>query len=171
MHACPPRRRLLQAAGGACLLAAAGQTTAQAFPTRPITLIVPFPAGGSTDRHFRLLAELAGKHLGQNVIVDNRPGGGGTTGPGNMALNAKPDGYTIAQFPMGMMRVPHMQRTMWSPISDFSFIIGISGYTFGVTVRATRRTRASRTTSKRRASSRARSTTAPPASAAARTCT
>jgi tripartite-type tricarboxylate transporter receptor subunit TctC len=131
-----PRRRLLQAGGAAALLAATGQATAQAFPTRPITLIVPFPAGGSTDRHFRLLAELAGKHLGQNVIVENRPGGGGTTGPGNMALNAKPDGYTIAQFPMGMMRVPHMQRTLWSPISDFSFIIGISGYTFGVTVRA-----------------------------------
>jgi tripartite-type tricarboxylate transporter receptor subunit TctC len=132
----PPRRKLLQAAGGACLLAAAGRSAAQAFPTRPVTLIVPFPAGGSTDRHFRLLAELAGKHLGQNVIVENRPGGGGTTGPGNMALNARPDGYTIAQFPMGMMRVPHMQRTAWNPITDFSFIIGISGYTFGVTVRA-----------------------------------
>jgi len=136
MHASPPRRHLVRALALAALLAGSASAFAQAFPTRPVTLIVPFPAGGSTDRHFRLLAELAGKHLGQNVIVENRPGGGGTTGPGNMALNAKPDGYTIAQFPMGMMRVPHMQRTMWSPISDFSFIIGISGYTFGVTVRA-----------------------------------
>jgi tripartite-type tricarboxylate transporter receptor subunit TctC len=132
----PPRRKLLQAAGGAWLLACAGRSAAQAYPTRPITLIVPFPAGGSTDRHFRLLAELAGKHLGQNVLVENRPGGGGTTGPGNMALNARPDGYTIAQFPMGMLRVPHMQRTAWNPLTDFSFIIGISGYTFGVTARA-----------------------------------
>lgn len=132
----PTRRRLLQATAGASLLAAAGHGAAQAaFPTRPITLIVPFPAGGSTDRHFRLLAELAGKQLGQNVVVENRPGGGGTTGPGNMALNAKPDGYTIAQFPMGMLRVPHMQRTAWNPLTDFSFIIGISGYTFGLTVR------------------------------------
>jgi tripartite-type tricarboxylate transporter receptor subunit TctC len=118
-------------------LAASGPTFAQqAFPARPITLIVPFPAGGSTDRHLRLLAELAGKHLGQNVIVENRPGGGGTTGPGTMALNAKPDGYTIAQFPMGMMRVPHMQKTLWNPLTDFTYIIGVSGYTFGVTVRA-----------------------------------
>jgi tripartite-type tricarboxylate transporter receptor subunit TctC len=132
----PDRRRLLQAGSAAALLAASGGSLAQAFPTRPITLIVPFPAGGSTDRHFRLLAELAGKHLGQNVVVENRPGGGGTTGPGNMALNARPDGYTIAQFPMGMLRVPHMQKTPWNPIADFTFIIGISGYTFGVTVRA-----------------------------------
>jgi tripartite-type tricarboxylate transporter receptor subunit TctC len=136
MHASPPRRHLGRALALAALLAGSASAFAQAFPTRPITLIVPFPAGGSTDRHLRLLAELAGKQLGQNVIVENRPGGGGTTGPGNMALNAKPDGYTIAQFPMGMMRVPHMQRTMWNPITDFSFIIGISGYTFGLTVRA-----------------------------------
>ncbi|MBI3369072.1 MAG: tripartite tricarboxylate transporter substrate binding protein, partial [Burkholderiales bacterium] len=108
----------------------------QAFPSRPITLIVPWPPGGSTDRHLRTLAEIAGKHLGQNVIIQNAPGGGGTTGPGNMALNAKPDGYTIAQFPMGMLRVPHMQKMPWNPLTDFSFIIGVSGYTFGFVVRS-----------------------------------
>jgi tripartite-type tricarboxylate transporter receptor subunit TctC len=130
------RRRLLGALAAAPLAASGPAFGQQAFPARPITLIVPFPAGGSTDRHLRLLAELAGKHLGQNVIVENRPGGGGTTGPGTMALNAKPDGYTIAQFPMGMMRVPHMQKTLWNPLTDFTYIIGVSGYTFGVTVRA-----------------------------------
>ena len=57
-------------------------------------------------------------------------------GPGAMALNAKPDGYTVAQFPMGMLRIPHMQKTAWHPINDFSFIIGLSGYTFGFVVRA-----------------------------------
>jgi len=61
---------------------------ATAFPSRPITLIVPWPAGGSTDRHLRVLAELAGKHLGQPVLVQNNPGGGGTVGPGTMALSA-----------------------------------------------------------------------------------
>lgn len=129
------RRRLLGALAAAPLAASGPALAQQAFPARPITLIVPFPAGGSTDRHLRLLAELAGKHLGQNVIVENRPGGGGTSGPGAMALNAKPDGYTIAQFPMGMMRVPHMQKTLWNPLTDFTYIIGVSGYTFGVTVR------------------------------------
>ena len=130
------RRALLCAGLATALLAPLGSAFAQAYPSRPITLIVPWPAGGSTDRHLRTLAEIAGKHLGQNVIVQNQPGGGGTTGPGNMALNAKPDGYTIAQFPMGMLRIPHMQKTLWNPLTDFSFILGVSGYTFGFVVKA-----------------------------------
>ena len=127
------RRRLLALAA---LAVAAPAALAQAFPNRAITLIVPWPAGGSTDRHLRVLAEAASKQLGQNVIVQNVPGGGGTTGPGTMALNAKPDGYTIAQFPMSMLRIPHMQKTAWNPISDFSHIIGVTGYTFGFVVRS-----------------------------------
>jgi tripartite-type tricarboxylate transporter receptor subunit TctC len=127
---------VLRAAALAALAAAAGSALAQAFPSKPVTLIVPWPAGGSTDRHLRGLAEIAARHLGQSIVVENRPGGGGTSGPGGMALTAKPDGYTIAQFPMGMLRVPHMQKTQWNPLTDFTFIIGITGYTFGVTVRA-----------------------------------
>jgi tripartite-type tricarboxylate transporter receptor subunit TctC len=132
------RRRVLQHAGtAAALLAAPMLVRAQEkFPSRPITLICPWPAGGSTDRHLRTLAELAGKHLGQNVILQNQPGGGGTNGPGAMALNAKPDGYTIAQYPLGMVRVAHMQKTQWHPLNDFTFIIGITGYTFGFVVRS-----------------------------------
>lgn len=132
----PPRRRLLQAAAGTAAVAAFPAVRAQAFPSRPITLIVPWPAAGSTDRHHRALAELASKHLGQPIVVQNQPGGGGTNGPGAMALNARPDGYTIAQFPMGMLRVPHMQKVPWHPINDFTFIMGVSGYTFGFVVRA-----------------------------------
>ena len=136
----PSRRTLLTAAiASAVLVPLAALPTpaqAQAFPSKPITLIVPWPAGGSTDRHHRALAEIASKHLGQNIIVENKPGAGGTLGPSTMALTAKPDGYTIAQFPMGMLRLPHMQKVSWDPIRDFSFIIGVSGYTFGFTVRA-----------------------------------
>lgn len=128
-----PRRHLLALAA---LAVAAPAVLAQAFPTRPITLIVPWPAGGSTDRHLRTLAEAASKHLGQPVIVTNQPGGGGTNGPGNMGLQAKPDGYTIAQFPMGMLRIPHMQKTAWNPLTDFSFILGVTGYSFGFVVKA-----------------------------------
>ena len=95
---------LLGAAALAAPLGAPLSARAQTFPGKPITLIVPWPAGGSTDRHLRALAEIASKNLGQNVIVENKPGGGGTTGPGTMALTAKPDGYTIAQYPMGMVR-------------------------------------------------------------------
>ena len=129
------RRLLLASCGAAALLAPLG-ASAQAFPNKPVTLVVPWPAGGSTDRHMRALAELASKHLGQNVIVENKPGGGGTIGPGTMAMNAKPDGYTIAQFPLGMLRIPHMQKMPWDPMKDFTYIVGISGYTFGFTVRA-----------------------------------
>ncbi len=121
---------------GATLLAAAAGALAQAYPSKPVTLIVPWPAGGSTDRHLRGLAEIASKYLGQNIVVENKPGGGGTIGPSQMALQAKPDGYTISQFPMGMLRIPHMQKSPWNPLTDFSHIIGVTGYTFGLTVRA-----------------------------------
>ena len=117
-------------------LAPLASAQAQTFPSKPITLIVPWPAGGSTDRHLRGLAEIASRHLGQTIVVENKPGGGGTLGPGTMSLNARPDGYTIAQYPLGMLRIPHMQKTVWHPINDFSFIIGVTGYTFGFVVRA-----------------------------------
>jgi tripartite-type tricarboxylate transporter receptor subunit TctC len=130
------RRRLLLAAGAATLVAPFGSARAQAFPNKPITLIVPWPAGGSTDRHHRVLADIAGKILGQNIIVENKPGAGGTLGPSGMAATAAPDGYTIAQFPLGMLRIPHMQKVAFDPINDFTFIIGVSGYTFGFVVRS-----------------------------------
>lgn len=130
------RRTLTLALASAALATPFASAHAQAYPSRPITLIVPWPAGGSTDRHHRALAEIASKHLGQNIIIENKPGAGGTLGPGTMALTAKPDGYTISQFPMGMLRVPHMQKVQWDPIKDFTFIMGVSGYTFGFVVKA-----------------------------------
>ncbi|MYZ43262.1 tripartite tricarboxylate transporter substrate binding protein [Schauerella aestuarii] len=107
-----------------------------AFPSKPVTLIVPFPAGGSTDRHLRIVAQDASKYLGQPVVVENRPGAGGTLGPATMAKTARPDGYTVSLYPLGMLRMPYMQKTNWHPIDDFTFILGLSGYTFGFTVRA-----------------------------------
>jgi len=118
------------------VLVAPGAQAETNFPTKPITLIVPWPAGGSTDRHLRALAQEASKELGQPVVVENRPGAGGTLGPSTMALSAKPDGYTITQYPLGLLRMPHMQKTNYHPIDDFTFIVGLSGYTFGFTVRA-----------------------------------
>src|SRR5262249_48638585 len=68
--------------------------TAQNFPTRQITLIVPFPPGGSTDSAARILAERMGPALGQSIIVENVAGAGGTIGVTRLA-RAAPDGYTI----------------------------------------------------------------------------
>jgi len=67
---------------------------AQNYPNRPITLIVPWPAGGSTDTHLRKLSELAAKNLGQPIVIENKPGAGGNIGS-DFVAKAKPDGYTI----------------------------------------------------------------------------
>jgi len=109
---------------------------AKDFPSKPITLIVPWNAGGSTDIYFRAMAEAAGKQLGQPIVVDNKTGGTGTLGPVTMALTAKPDGYTIAQIPVTVMRLPLMQKHNWDAVRDFSYIIHVTGYTFGVTTKA-----------------------------------
>lgn len=109
---------------------------AQDYPNRPINLIVPWPAGGSTDIAMRAIAEGASKHLGQPITIDNRAGGGGTVGPATMAATAKPDGYTIAQIPITVFRMPLMQQTTWDPAKDFTYIVHLTGYTFGVTTSA-----------------------------------
>ncbi|HEX9395598.1 MAG TPA: tripartite tricarboxylate transporter substrate binding protein [Burkholderiales bacterium] len=117
------------------LLAATG-ALAQAFPSKPITLICPWPAGGGTDLHLRKMAQITSGILGQTVLVENRPGGSGMNGPATMAKTAKPDGYTISQLSITAFRIPHMQKVDWDPVADFTYIIGVSGYTFGIVVKA-----------------------------------
>jgi tripartite-type tricarboxylate transporter receptor subunit TctC len=87
--------RTLTAAVAACTLAAmATPLLAQTFPSKPITIVVPFPAGGALDAVARPMAEAMRKTLGQQVVVENAAGAGGTVGSGNVA-RAAPDGYTI----------------------------------------------------------------------------
>ncbi len=106
-----------------------------AFPTKPITMWVPWAPGGATDLSLRLLAELAGQALGQPVVVANRAGAGGTMAM-PILYQAEPNGYTIAQMPQPVFRMPFMQKVMWDPVRDVTPIIQISGVTFGVLVRA-----------------------------------
>jgi tripartite-type tricarboxylate transporter receptor subunit TctC len=120
------------AAGLLCAFAAHAQT----FPAKAITLICPWPAGGGTDLHLRKLGEIASKHLGQPVVIENRPGGSGMNGPATMAKTAKPDGYTISQLAITAYRLPHLQKVDWDPLADFSYILGVAGYTFGIVVKA-----------------------------------
>src|SRR5919201_2025532 len=108
---------------------------AQTFPARPVTLIVPWPAGGTTDVVMRALATATEKHLGQSLVIENRGGAAGTLGPGSMAANAKPDGYTVAQIPITVFRYPFMRKTSFDPAKNFTYLIGLTGYTFGVVVR------------------------------------
>jgi tripartite-type tricarboxylate transporter receptor subunit TctC len=119
----------------AALLLVSSGLSAQSFPEQPITLICPWPAGGPSDAVFRVLGEGMSKHLGQRVIIDNKPGASGTLGAAQLA-RARPDGYTIAQMPISVLRLPHIQKVTYDPLTDFTWIAGVSGFTFGVVVRA-----------------------------------
>jgi tripartite-type tricarboxylate transporter receptor subunit TctC len=89
------RRKFLQlAAGGAAVAAMPRTTLAQEFPSRPITIVVPFPAGGPTDTLGRVLADRMTRALGQSVIIENVTGAAGTIGAAHVA-HAAPDGYTL----------------------------------------------------------------------------
>jgi len=129
-----PLLRLLGAAATAIALPAA-RAQGERFPQRPVSLWVPWPAGGATDLTMRLLAELAGHHLGQKVVVENRSGAGGTLVM-PVLQQAAPDGYTIAQMPQPVFRAPWIQKVSWDPIRDTTPILQISGVTFGIVVPA-----------------------------------
>src|SRR5438093_5080676 len=126
----------LRSLAAVALLALAAPAVGQTFPSKPITLICPWPAGGTTDTHLRKFAEVAQKYLGQPVVIENKPGGGGMIGPAQMARLARADGYTVSQLPITAYRLPHQRAVDWEPLKDFSYVIGITGYTFGVVVRA-----------------------------------
>jgi tripartite-type tricarboxylate transporter receptor subunit TctC len=88
------RRALLQASAGACALASPFVRAQAGWPTKPVTFVVPFPAGGGTDAFARPLTAQLSKTLGKQVIIDNRGGAGGTVGA-TIASKAAPDGYTF----------------------------------------------------------------------------
>jgi tripartite-type tricarboxylate transporter receptor subunit TctC len=108
---------------------------APAFPAKPIKLICPWPAGGSSDAVMRALAESAGKALGGQMIIENKPGASGMLGP-NELVRAAPDGYTLSQVTIGVARLPHMQKMQFDPLKDFTYIACLTGYTFGIVVKA-----------------------------------
>jgi tripartite-type tricarboxylate transporter receptor subunit TctC len=129
------RRRALGVLAAATAPWVHAQPGGDAFPQRPISLWVPWPAGGATDLTLRLLADLAGRQLGQKVLVENRGGAGGTLAM-PVLQQAPPDGYTLAQMPQPVFRAPHTQKLLWDPIRDTTPILQISGVTFGVLVPA-----------------------------------
>ncbi|MEO6321841.1 MAG: tripartite tricarboxylate transporter substrate binding protein [Polaromonas sp.] len=131
------RRQLLQSAAALAMpaLSALGLAQAQSFPLRPIKLIVAFPAGGPTDITMRSLADNASRILGQPVIVENKPGAGGTL-PAQQLQGAAPDGYTVAQIPLGVFRLGYTTKINWDPIKDITYVLNVTGYAFGIVVPA-----------------------------------
>ena len=132
------KSRIFALAGLAFILLAASPGLSQeVYPSRPVTFIVPFPPGGSTDLGYRLLTKETEKHLGQPIVVVNKPGGGGTVGVSAIAA-AKPDGYTIGQSPSGgfLAIMPHIEKIPYHPIKDLRYIMQFAELNFGVLVKA-----------------------------------
>jgi tripartite-type tricarboxylate transporter receptor subunit TctC len=129
------RRDVLQASLAGAVSIAMPAMAQSNFPSRPIKLICPWPAGGSTDAVMRAIAESASRILNNPVIIENKGGAGGMLGP-NELVSAKPDGYTLSQLPMGILRIPHMQKTLFDPLADFTYVACLTGYTFGIVVRS-----------------------------------
>jgi len=130
----PFTRRHFSAALASCALLPA-ISSAQSYPYRPVRLIIGFPAGGPTDISMRVLAENASKILGQPVVVENKPGAGGTL-PAQALQTSPNDGYTLAQLPLGIFRLPVTTKLTWHPLSDIQYVINLTGYEFGLVVPA-----------------------------------
>jgi len=102
--------------------AAVSPAFAQAYPTRPITVVVPFPAGGPSDVIARIVAESMSKALGQQMVIENVGGAGGTIGI-NRAAKARPDGYTLLLYHIGMATSPALYRKLqYDTLNDFDYI-------------------------------------------------
>src|SRR6478609_1947368 len=125
------RRALL----GAALAAPSLALSQGRFPDRPLRVFVPWTPGGATDIQMRSVCEIAARHLGQPIVVENRPGASGSLGAVTLK-DARPDGYTLSQMPNSVFRMPAMQqRPQWDPLRDFTWIVRLVGYMGGVVVR------------------------------------
>jgi tripartite-type tricarboxylate transporter receptor subunit TctC len=131
----PTRRQLLAAAAAAPFAAAWGPAAAQAWPARPIRLVVTFAAGGGADFAGRTVGARLAEQLGQSVLVDNRAGGGGLIG-NDIVAKAPPDGYTLLLGAAGPMVVaPHLYPSVpYDPVKDLVPVAHIASTPFVLTV-------------------------------------
>ncbi|HQQ69813.1 MAG TPA: tripartite tricarboxylate transporter substrate binding protein [Alicycliphilus sp.] len=130
--------KLLAVAGFAAGMGAVSPASAEApsdYPSKPITIIVPYSAGGTTDNAARALAENLSRQFKQPVIIENKPGAGASMGVMEM-LKAQPDGYRLTLTPVGIFRQPHLQPVRYDPLRDLAYIAAFLEYDFFVTVPA-----------------------------------
>jgi tripartite-type tricarboxylate transporter receptor subunit TctC len=106
------------------------------FTIRRATLPLRFwKEAGFPDAVMRAIGESAARILNNPVVIENKGGASGMLGP-NELVNAKPDGYTLSQLTIGVLRLPHMQKMQFDPLVDFTYVACLTGYTFGIVVRA-----------------------------------
>ena len=131
------RRSLLAAgvAGSAVLGCPVARAQEASFPSRPVTLIVPFPAGGTADMGYRALAKSTEPHLGQPIVIENKPGASATLGAAAVA-QGRPDGYQIAVMHSAVLRLQLMQKTSYNALTDITPILQVSALDVGILVRA-----------------------------------
>jgi tripartite-type tricarboxylate transporter receptor subunit TctC len=113
-------RRLGALAAGAGLVLAAGLAHAQGFPSRPITIVIPFPPGGISDNSTRVIAQKASAALGQPIVIENRPGAGGQIGA-DVVKGARPDGHTLYLANIGSHGINQSlySKLSYDPTKDF----------------------------------------------------
>ncbi|MBC5766051.1 Bug family tripartite tricarboxylate transporter substrate binding protein [Ramlibacter albus] len=131
------RRHFLAAASAAATAAGTFPAFAQAWPARPIRLVVPFPPGGGTDATSRLVAEKLGPALGATIVIDNKPGAGGNVGL-DVVAKAAADGYTIGMGQAANLAInPSLYTKMpFDPLKDLVPIVSVSDQPVVLTVRA-----------------------------------
>lgn len=112
----------LKSIAGALALAAAASAPAQQYPVRPVRIIVPFAAGGGSDFVARLTGQKLAEALGQQVIVDNRPGGGASIGI-ELGIRAAPDGYTLVQITPSYTINPTVRPVRFDALTDYTPIV------------------------------------------------
>ncbi|MFO1304710.1 MAG: tripartite tricarboxylate transporter substrate binding protein [Burkholderiales bacterium] len=129
------RRTLVAAALAACTLGLAAPALADTYPTKPVTIIIPFPPGGTLDVVGRMLAQKLTEQMGQSFVVDNRPGAGGTIGA-TMVKNARPDGYTLLFSPSTFVSTPMtMPSQPYDAVKDFTPVALVAKAPLAVAVR------------------------------------
>ena len=122
---------------GLALAVAAFGASAQQYPTKPVTIVVPFAAGGPTDTVARAVGQAMEKSLGTTVIVENKPGAGGTIGVADVA-RAQPDGYRVLVHHIGMATAPALYRKLpFDPLKDLEYVGLINDVPMTLIVRTT----------------------------------